>query len=90
MTSLHFEEFFVGTGFRIRKTEDWLRHIPSLQRQARPYNNIDDKPGGKRDGENREIPAGVHAAPHDPKLVARWLAEVRKLAQYLDLRDHLA
>lgn len=73
----------------IRETQDLLRRIPSLRRQARPYNNIDDKPGGERDGEHREIPAGVHAAPHDPRLVARWLSEVRKLAQYLELRDHL-
>ena len=39
---------------------------------------------------NREIPAGVHAAPHDPKLVTRWLGEVTKLAQYLNRIDHLA
>ena len=26
---------------------------------------------------NREIPAGVHAAPHDPQLLARWLGQVR-------------
>jgi len=38
---------------------------------------------------NREIPAGVHAAPHDPRLVSRWLGEVGRLAQYLELRDHL-
>ena len=31
----------------------------------------------------REIPAGVHAAPHDPKLISRWMAEVGTLAQYL-------
>ncbi len=39
---------------------------------------------------NREIPAGVHPAPHDPKLVARWLGEVQVLAQYLARVDHLA
>ena len=39
---------------------------------------------------NREIPAGVHAAPHDPKLVSRWIGEVGRLAQYLELKDHLA
>jgi saccharopine dehydrogenase-like NADP-dependent oxidoreductase len=38
----------------------------------------------------REIPAGVHAAPHDPRLVSRWLAEVGHLAQYMDRIDHLA
>jgi saccharopine dehydrogenase-like NADP-dependent oxidoreductase len=38
---------------------------------------------------NREIPAGVHAAPHDPRLVGRWMGEVGRLAQYLELKDHL-
>lgn len=38
----------------------------------------------------REIPAGVHAAPHDPRLVTRWLHEVEHLAQYLARVDHLA
>lgn len=38
----------------------------------------------------REIPAGVHAAPHDPKLVERWLGEVGRLAQYMARVDHLA
>jgi saccharopine dehydrogenase (NADP+, L-glutamate forming) len=38
----------------------------------------------------REIPAGVHAAPHDPKLVKRWLDEVGHLAQYMARIDHLA
>ncbi|MGR3699439.1 MAG: saccharopine dehydrogenase family protein [Roseovarius sp.] len=37
----------------------------------------------------REIPAGVSAAPHDPKLVARYLAEVSRLAQHLTVVDHL-
>ena len=32
----------------------------------------------------REIAAGVHAAPHDPKLIAAWLGEVRGLAQYME------
>lgn len=36
----------------------------------------------------REIPAGVHAAPHDPKLVERWMTEVGKLSQYLAVIDH--
>lgn len=38
----------------------------------------------------REIPVGVHAAPHDPKLITRWLGEVQGLVQYLDRIDHLA
>ena len=38
----------------------------------------------------REIPAGVHAAPHDPRLTARWLEEVAHLAQYMARVDHLA
>lgn len=38
----------------------------------------------------REIPAGVHAAPHDPKLIAAWLGEVRHLAQVMHRVDHLA
>jgi len=38
----------------------------------------------------REIPAGVHAAPHDPRLIDKWLGEVRHLAQYMDRIDHLA
>jgi len=38
---------------------------------------------------NREIPAGVHGAPHDPRLLVRWLGEVGLLAQYMDRIDHL-
>ena len=38
----------------------------------------------------REIPAGVHAAPHDPRLLTRWLEQVGHLAQYLARIDHLA
>ncbi|MDP4993067.1 MAG: saccharopine dehydrogenase NADP-binding domain-containing protein [Marivita lacus] len=38
---------------------------------------------------NREIPPGVSAAPHDPKLVTRWLDEVQTLAQHLMVVDHL-
>lgn len=38
----------------------------------------------------REIPAGVHSASHDPRLVARWLGETGRLAQYLERVDHLA
>jgi len=37
---------------------------------------------------NREIPAGVSPAPHDPKLVSRFLGEVDKLAQHLQVVDH--
>jgi saccharopine dehydrogenase (NADP+, L-glutamate forming) len=39
---------------------------------------------------NREIAAGVHPAPHDPKLVTRWLDEIGHLAQYMRRIDHLA
>ena len=38
---------------------------------------------------NREIPAGVHSAPRDPKLVLRWLDQTRQMAQYLERVDHL-
>lgn len=38
---------------------------------------------------NREIPPGVSPAPHDPKLVNRWLDEVQTLAQHLMVVDHL-
>ena len=38
----------------------------------------------------RSVPVGVHPAPHDPKLIAAWLAEVGRLAQYLRRVDHLA
>ncbi|WP_297779747.1 saccharopine dehydrogenase family protein [uncultured Roseovarius sp.] len=37
----------------------------------------------------REIPAGVSAAPHDPKLVTRYLDEVNRLAQHLTVVDHV-
>ena len=39
---------------------------------------------------NRAIPAGVHAAPSDPKLVQDWMAEIDTLAQHLQVVDHLA
>jgi saccharopine dehydrogenase-like NADP-dependent oxidoreductase len=39
---------------------------------------------------NGEIPAGVSPAPHDPDLVSRFLAEVDKLAQHLQVVDHMA
>ncbi len=39
---------------------------------------------------NRAITAGVHAAPSDPKLVKGWMTEIDKLAQHLQVVDHLA
>ena len=39
---------------------------------------------------NRQIAVGVHAAPHDPKLLADWLGQVQGLAQYMQRVDHLA
>ncbi|WP_425074203.1 saccharopine dehydrogenase family protein [Sagittula sp. S175] len=39
---------------------------------------------------NREVPAGVSAAPSDPRLVNRWLDGVHTLAQHLLVVDHLA
>jgi saccharopine dehydrogenase (NADP+, L-glutamate forming) len=36
------------------------------------------------------LPAGVTPAPHDPAVVEDWLAEVGKLAQKLEVVDHLA
>ena len=38
----------------------------------------------------REIHAGVTAAPSDPKLVKRWMETVDRLAQHLQVVDHLA
>ena len=37
-----------------------------------------------------EIPAGVHPAPEDPRLVTKWLGQVRGLAQYMERLDHLS
>ena len=37
-----------------------------------------------------EIPAGVHAAPSDPKLVASWLAKIDNIAQHMELVDKTA
>ncbi len=34
---------------------------------------------------NRAIPAGVSAAPSDPKLVQQWMAEIDTQAQHLDI-----
>ena len=39
---------------------------------------------------NREIPAGVTPAPHDPKLIARYMDKVNTLAQHLQIVGHLA
>lgn len=36
-----------------------------------------------------EIPPGVHIASRDPRLIARWLRETQKIAQYLERVDHL-
>ncbi|WP_375688226.1 saccharopine dehydrogenase C-terminal domain-containing protein [Pseudooceanicola sp. LIPI14-2-Ac024] len=36
------------------------------------------------------LPAGVTPAPHDPAVVGDWLAEVAKLAQKIEVVDHLA
>ncbi|MBC7141297.1 MAG: saccharopine dehydrogenase NADP-binding domain-containing protein [Rhodobacteraceae bacterium] len=37
----------------------------------------------------REIPVGLHGAPHDPRVVKRWLDEVGHLAQYMRLVAHV-
>jgi saccharopine dehydrogenase (NADP+, L-glutamate forming) len=37
-----------------------------------------------------ELAPGVQAAPHDPAIVARWLAAVAGLAQHMARVDHLA
>jgi len=39
---------------------------------------------------NGEIASGVSAAPSDPKLVDRWMTEIDRLAQHLQIVDHLA
>ena len=36
------------------------------------------------------IAPGVHAAPKDPALVEAWMGEIGKLAQHLEVVDHLA
>lgn len=38
---------------------------------------------------NPEIAAGVHPAPHDARLVGRWLNEVARIAQYVERIDHM-
>jgi saccharopine dehydrogenase (NADP+, L-glutamate forming) len=37
----------------------------------------------------REIAAGVHAAPSDPRHVARWLEDTSHQAQHMRVVDHL-
>lgn len=39
---------------------------------------------------NRQIPAGVHAAPSDPKLFEDWMGKIGTLAQHLEVIDHTA
>lgn len=36
-----------------------------------------------------EIGPGVHAAPHDPALIGKWMDQIKGLAQYLARVDHL-
>jgi hypothetical protein len=36
-----------------------------------------------------EIAPGVHAAPHEPVLLAKWLGQVQDLAQYMARINHL-
>ncbi len=38
---------------------------------------------------NRAVAAGVQGAPHDPGLVREWLGEIDRLAQHLQVVDHL-
>ncbi|WP_050929226.1 saccharopine dehydrogenase family protein [Aestuariivita boseongensis] len=38
---------------------------------------------------NRQIAAGVHAAPSDRKLVSDWMGEIDTLAQHLAIVDHI-
>ena len=37
----------------------------------------------------REIPAGVSSAPHDGRLIDRWMKEMDRQAQHLQIVDHL-
>jgi len=39
---------------------------------------------------HHEIPVGVTPAPHAPKLVERFLGEIDKLAQHLQVVDHMS
>ncbi|NBO21227.1 MAG: saccharopine dehydrogenase [Rhodobacteraceae bacterium] len=36
-----------------------------------------------------DIGPGVHAAPHDPALIAKWMGQIKTLAQYLDRISHV-
>lgn len=36
----------------------------------------------------REIPVGLQGAPHDPRLVAKWLERIRPAAQFMRRIDH--
>ncbi len=38
---------------------------------------------------NHEIQVGVTAAPHDPKLIDRWMTEIDRQAQHLQIVDHI-
>ena len=38
---------------------------------------------------NHEIPVGVTAAPHDPKLIQRWMSEIDTQAQHVQIVDHV-
>jgi saccharopine dehydrogenase (NADP+, L-glutamate forming) len=38
---------------------------------------------------NGEMAPGVHAAPRDPAVLAKWLGQIKPLAQYMDRIDHL-
>lgn len=38
---------------------------------------------------NHEIQAGISAAPHDPKLVTRWMDEIDTQAQHVVVVDHV-
>ncbi|MGR3289608.1 MAG: saccharopine dehydrogenase C-terminal domain-containing protein [Paracoccaceae bacterium] len=40
--------------------------------------------------QNHEIQAGVSAAPHDPKLVNRWLDEFNTQAQHVQVVNHIS
>ncbi len=37
----------------------------------------------------REIPVGLHGAPHDARLVRKWLEETRPQAQFMRLVEHV-
>jgi saccharopine dehydrogenase-like NADP-dependent oxidoreductase len=37
----------------------------------------------------KEVPAGVNAAPRDPKILVNWLSQVKELVQYMERVNHL-